>query len=204
MVGTSAKAFMAALNLPDPDVLIKWGQKTYGFVPWAWKFVTRQETRASRKLSTRLDLLVDNIWPFLSTGSPRIDSLRCVLEELFRLSEGEDQKIKSQILNRYRILGEWLSCRYIQIRHTLLKRPTPIALTDYFVELNMILGGIEKVLAEFSLGISSLANCPQELRQNYLKFRDTYNHFLTGYEALCRDAKATFREIPEASFKRIE
>ena len=195
---------MALTNLPDPDVVSKWGQVIYRFVPSAWKVVTRQEARACRKLSTRFDLLVGNIWPYLSAGSGRVDSLRCVLEELFRNSKGEDQKIQSQILNRYRILGEWLSSLHIRVRHTLLARPNRASLTDSLVELNTIIDGMEKVMEEFSLGSSTLSVSPKELKQNYMKFRDTYNHFLTNYEALCRESRVAFREIPEPSFKRLE
>lgn len=198
------KAFMTSLSLPDPYVVSKWGQIIYRFIPSAWKFITRHEARACRKLSKRLDLLVDNIWPFLSTGSTRLDCLRCLLDELCRHSTSEDQKIQSQILSRCRILGEWLSFLYIQIRHALLKRPTRIALTDCLVELNTILGGMEKVMEEFGLGSSTLPANSKELKQNYMKFRDTYNHFLTNYEALCRESRVAFREIPEPSFKRLE
>lgn len=197
-------AFMASLSLPDPDVVSKWWQIIYRFIPSAWKVVTRQEARACRNLSTRFDLLVANIWPYLSAGSGRVDSLRCVLEELFRNSKGEDQKIQSQILNRYRILGEWLSSLHIRVRHTLLTRPNRVSLTDSLVELNTILDGMEKVMEEFSLGSSTLSVSPKELKQNYMKFRDTYNHFLTNYEALCRESRVGFREIPEPSFKRLE
>lgn len=195
---------MTSLSLPDPDVVSKWWQIIYRFIPSAWKVVTRQEARACRNLSTRFDLLVGNIWPYLSAGSGRVDSLRCVLDELYHNSTSEDQKIQSQILNRYRILGEWLSFLHIRMRHTLLKRPTRVSLTDSLVELNTIIDGMKKVVEEFSLGSSTLSTCPKELKQNYMKFRDTYNHFLTNYEALCREARAIFREIQEPSFKRLE
>lgn len=204
MAISDINAFMASLSLPDPEVLSKWGQIIYRFIPSAWKFITRHEARACRRLSKRLDLLVDNIWPFLSTGSTRLDCLRCLLDELCRNSTSEDQKIQSQILNRYRILGEWLSSVHIRVRHTLLTRPNRVSLTDSLVELNTILDGMEKVMEEFSLGSSTLSVSPKELKQNYMKFRDTYNHFLTNYEALCRDARVTFREIQEPSFKRLE
>ena len=204
MATTGIKALMASFNLPDPDVLLKWAQSIRKLFLWSWNFVSRREDRACRKLSMSLDLLVGNIWPYLSVGSGRTDSLRSVLEELFRNSKGEDQKIQSQILSRYRILGEWLSFLHIRVRHTLLKGPTRIALTDCLVELNTIIDGMEKVMEEFGLSSPTLPTNSKELKQNYMKFRDTYNHFLTSYEALCRDARVAFREIPEPSFKRLE
>lgn len=194
---------MTSFNLSDPDVLFKWWQTIYRFFPWAWKFLTRQEARACRRLLTRLDLLVDNIWPYLSSGSTREDSLRCVLEELFRKSSSEDQKMQLKVLDRYRDLGEWLSFLNIHLSHHLLVKPTRTGLLDTVVEMNAILGRIEKVMDDF--GLTAPISLPsEEGRKKYLRFRDTYNRFLTDYEAFCREARAPFREIQEPSFKRLE
>ncbi len=112
--------------------------------------------------------------------------------------------MQSQILNRYRDLGEWLSFLHIRLKNSLLVKPTRIGLADSLVEVNAILSRMERVMEEFGLSNLAAAASLQELRQNYAKFRDTYNHFLTDYEAFCRDARAVFREIQEPSFKRLE
>lgn len=201
-MGNGARAFMALLNLPDPDVIVKWGQRLSKLFLWTWNSITQREARACRRFLMRLDLLVDNIWPYLSSGSTREDSLRCVLEELFRKSDAENQKVQSKVLEHYRDLGEWLSFLNIHLSHHLLVKPTRTGLLDTVVELNAIVGRIEKVMYAFGLTSSTIL-LSDEGRKNYLRFRDTYNHFLTEYEAFCREARTAFREIPVLAFNRL-
>lgn len=151
----------------------------------------------------RFDLLVGNIWPYLSAGSTKMDCLRNVLEELMRNAQGDNREIKGEILNRYRDLGEWFSFLNLHLKHLLLLKPTRIMLADIVVEVNAILSRIEKVMDDFGLTASTIL-LSDEGRKNYLRFRDTYNHFLTDYEAFCREARASFREIQEPAFKRLE
>lgn len=200
---TINKVVMALTNLPDPDVLLKWGRSIGKLSVWTWSWVSRRENRACHRLLIKLDLLVDNIWPYLSSGSGRADSLRSILDELFRNSKEEDQKTRSQILDRYRDLGEWLSFLYIHLKHVVVLKPTRGGLLDSVVEANAVLSRIEKVMDTLGLTASSIP-LSEEGRKNYLRFRDTYNRFLTDYEAFCRDARTLFREIPEPAFKRLE
>lgn len=197
------KAHMASFNLPHPDTVLAWGKRIRQLFLWTWNSVTRREARACQALAIRLDTLVGNIWPYLSAGSARMDCLRSVLEELMRHSQGDSRKIQGEILNRYRDLGEWLSFFNLHLKHMLLLKPTRIVLVDSVVEVNAILSRIEKVMDEFGLTASTIP-LSDEGRQKYLRFRDTYNRFLTDYEALCREARAVFREIQEPAFKRLE
>jgi len=194
---------MTSLNLPDPDVLLKWWEKICELAPRTWSLVTRREARACQDLAIRLDALVGNIWPYLSTGSTRMDCLRSVLEELMRNSQGDSQKIQGEILNRYRDLGEWLSFLNLHLKHLLLLKLTRTVLVDSVVEMSAVLGRVEKVMDDFGLTASTIP-LSEEGRKKYLSFRDTYNHFLTDYEAFCREARAAFREIQEPAFKRLE
>lgn len=194
---------MALTNLPDPDVLLKWGQRLGQFFLWAWNSVSRREERLCRELTSRLDSLVGNMWPYLSAGSTRADSLRSILDELFRNSTEEDKKPRLHILDRYRDLGEWLSFLYVHLKHVVVLKPTRVGLVDSVVEVNAILSRLEKVMDAFGLTGSSIP-LSDEGRKNYLRFRDTYNRFLTDYEAFCRDARVVFREVQEPAFKRLE
>ena len=202
-MGNGARPLMALLNLPDPDVLAKWGQRISQLCLWSWNSITRREARACRKFIYRLDLLVGNAWPYLSAGSTRVDSLRSVLEEVTRNCQEESRKVQGEILNRNRDLGEWLSFYNTHLRHILLLKPTRLGLVDSVVELNALLNRIEKVMDDFRL-TGSTSSLSEEGRKNYLRFRDTYNRFLTDYETFCREARATFREIQEPAFKRLE
>jgi len=120
-----------------------------------------------------------------------------------RNSQGDSQKIQGEILNRYRDLGEWLSFLNLHLKHLLLLKLTRTVLVDSVVEMSAVLGRVEKVMDDFGLTASTIP-LSEEGRKKYLSFRDTYNHFLTDYEAFCREARAAFREIQEPAFKRLE
>jgi len=194
---------MASFNVPDPDVLIKWVRTIRDCFNWIWKTVSLREARSSRELAKRLDVLVGNIWPYLSVGSARLDSLRCVLDEVTRTTTDENQKIRAEILRRYRVVGEWLSFLNMHLKHHLLIKPTRIGVVDSVVELRAIITEFERVMDDFSLS-SSIASASSEQKKNYARFRDTYNRFLTDYEAFCREVRTDFREIQEPAFKRLE